>query len=276
MRDVKFRSWLENKNIWGFEEDEWQPKKPYHPSKIPFNGPDDLPIKSFNLQRMIEMLSKFDLGFKKAQSKFMNECQWGANVGAVRAVVTPRLNLKIQRLHYDLESNPVWIMKKHFAIDDANYAGKEDIVAQEIYDQVKNVNDEQMENPIKDVELNELVSLLNIKMKGFTSSTLLPEHQLKKNSETEYTIYYYLRGGGASGFTGGSSVHNIMEVAINLSQNKNRGLIKAMVTVVTKLSSGSSGGGSWVLMPSDFEEYFMPTQSKKEIVESILTALKMY
>lgn len=274
---MNFRLWMEKRDIWGFDSaDDAQLKKPFHPGKAPVKGSDDLPIEFFNTQRMIELLSRYDLGPKKAHIKFFNECQWGSNVGAVRAIITPKLNLKIQRLHYDLENNPVWIMKKYFSVDDGNYAGKEDVVAQEIFEQVRNVNDEQLENPAKNVKLDELAQGLNAKMKALKSNSLLPEHQVKKNSDNEYTLYSYLRGGGSSGYSGSSNVHNVMEVIVNLSHQKSRGLIKAMVTVVTNLSSGSSGGGTWVLMPSDFEEFFMPTQGKAEIMEAILTVLKSY
>lgn len=273
---MNFRLWMEKRNIWGFDETEWEPKKPFHPGKAEFRGPDDLPCTGFNVQRMIEQLARFDLGFKKSKMKFMNECQWGENPGAVRVVVTPKVNLKIQKLHYDLEGNKVWIMKKYFFIDDTNYAGKEDIVAQEVFDQVKNVNDEQPENPNKDVDLAELVRQLDGRLKGLASNVLLPEHQVKKNGENEFTIFYYLRGGGVGSFTGASSASNIMEVIVNVSKQRSTGLIKAMVTVAGNLSTGGKGSSSWVLMPSDFEEYFMPTQGKREIVEAIVTALKTY
>jgi hypothetical protein len=167
-------------------------------------------------------------------------------------------------------------MKKYFFIDDVNFAGKEDVVALEVFDQVKNINDEQPENPGKDVNLEEIVTGLNSRLKNFTSSALLPEHQVKKNNENEFTLYYYMRGNGATSFTGSNTVHNIMEVVVSLSKHRSTGLIKAMVTVVSNISSGSKGGGSWVLMPSDFEEYFMPTQGKREIIESIVTALRTY
>lgn len=273
---MNFRLWMEKRNIWGFDDEDLEPNKPFHPGKTPFRGDIDLPINGFNVQRMIEQLAKYDLGFKKSKIKFMNECQWGENPGAVRVIVTPKVNLKIQKLHYDLEGNKVWVMKKYFFIDDANFAGKEDVVANEVFDQVKNINDEQMENPNKDVKLEELVKDLNIRLRGLISSTLLPEHTVRKNSENEFTVFYYLRGGGASGYTGASNTHNVMEVVVNLSKQRNTGLIKAMVTVVTNLSSGSQGGNTWVLMPSDFEEYFMPTQGKREIIESLVTALKTY
>lgn len=276
MPNMNFRLWLEKRNIWGFDDTDWQPQKPYHPLKTPFKGNEDLPITAFNVQRMIDELAKFELGFKRSKVNFFNECQWGENPGAVRVVVTPKINLKIQKLHYDLEGNKVWVMKKYFFIDDENYAGKEDVVAQEVFDQVKNINDEQLENPNKDVKLDELVQGLNSRLKGLISSTLLPEHTVKKNSENEFTVYYYMRGGGASGYSGASNTHNIMEVVVNISKHRDTGLIKAMVTVASSLSSGSQGGNTWVLMPSDFEEYFMPTQGKREIIEALVTALKTY
>lgn len=276
MHDMNFRLWLEGKNIFGFDEEDWGDKSPYRPGKAPLRGPQDLPIERLNVQRVIEELAKNDLGIKKATSKFFNECQWGSNVGAVRAIITPKINIKIQKLHKDLEGNDVWIMKKYFFIDDVNYAGKEDVVALEIFDQVKNVNLEQLEVPNNKVNLKELVQSLSSKMNTLESSILLPSHEIKKASDHEYSLFYFLRGGGRTGYSGSGSTKSIMEVLVNLSMQKHTGLIKAMVTVVSNVDSGSRGGGTWVLMPSDFEEYFMPSQGKREIVESIVTALKTY
>jgi hypothetical protein len=274
--DMKFKLWLEKQNIWGFEEKDWEPDKPFHPGKAPQRGPQDLPIEGFNVQRMMEHLGKLELGAKKPKNRFFNECQWGEHDGAIRAIITPKLNIKIQKLHHDLEGNQIWVMKKYFFIDNYNYAGKEDVVALEVFDQIKNINEEQLESPSPKVRLEELVQALSNKMNTLESNSLLPTHTVKRIAENEWNLFYYLRGGGASGFSGSGNTKNIMEVVVNLSQKRNSGTIKAMVTVVTNLSSGSRGGGTWVLMPSDFEEFFMPTQGKKEIVESIMTALKTY
>lgn len=271
---MNFRLWLE-KNTFGFEEDDSK-FSPHRPGKFPLQGPQDLPVERLNVQSVIEQLAKNDLGVKKGRIKFFNECQWGDQPGAVRAVITPKVNVKIQKLHHDLEGNSVWVMKKYFFIDDVNYAGKEDTVAYEIFDQVRNINDEQLERPSRDVALTELARSLSSKMNTLESSILIPTHTVKRVAENEYNLSYYLKGGGRSGYSGANTTKNIIEVIVNLSSRKDTGLIKAMVTVVTNMSSGSRGGGSWSLSPSDFEEYFMPTQSKKEIVESIVTALKTY
>ncbi len=276
MPDFNFRLWLEKTNIFGFEERDYDVEAPFRPGKFPLKGPQDLPIERLNVQRVIEQLAKNDLGIKRSNSKFFNECQWGSNSGAIRVVITPKVNVKIQKLHEDLEGNRVWIMKKYFFIDDANFAGKEDVVALEIFDQVRNINDEQLEAPSRKINLGDLVESLSARMNALESTTLLPGHTVKRTSDNEFNLFYYLRGGGRTGYSGASNTKNIMEVVVNLSTQKTTGLIKAMVTVVSNIGSGSKGGGTWVLMPSDFEEFFMPTQGKKEIIESIITALKTY
>jgi hypothetical protein len=167
-------------------------------------------------------------------------------------------------------------MKKYFFIDDYNYAGKEDTVAMEIFDQVKNINDEGMEAGNSQINLTELVQAVSAKLNTLESNSLLPGHTVKKSAENEFNLFYYLRGGGSTGYSGSGSTKNIMEVVLNISKQNKTGLIKAMVTVVSNVSSGSRGGGSWQLMPADFEEFYMPTQSKQEIVETILTALRTY
>jgi hypothetical protein len=270
-----FSLWLEKTNIFGFEERDWDSTE-VHPGKTPQRGPNDLPVERMNVQRVIDLLGRYQLGSKKPKSNFMSECSWGDHAGAIRAIITPKINVKIQRLHHDLEGKEVWVMKKYFFIDDYNFAGKEDVVALEIFDQIKRINDEQLESPAPKVKLEELVQSLSSRMNALESSTLLPNHFIKKASSNEFNLSYYLRGGGRGGFGGASTVKNVMEVVVNLSQQPKTGMIKAMVTVVSNIASGSRGGGTWVLMPSDFEEFFMPTQGKKEIVESIITALKTY
>jgi hypothetical protein len=276
MIDFNFRQWLEV-NIFGFEDNEsFDKDASYHMAKKPLKGPQDLPIERMNVQRVIEELAKNDLGIKKGVISFFSECQWGSNPGAIRAIITPKINVKIQKLHHDMEGNKVWLMKKFFFIDDANFAGKEDVVALEIFDQVKKINDEQLEKPSKNIALEELTQALSSKMNALESHSLVPGHQVKKISENEYNLYYYLRGGGRTNYPGSGTTKNIMEVVVSLSSQKNTGLIKGMVTVVSNIDSGAKGGGTWVLIPSDFVEYFMPSQGKKEIIEAIMTALRNY
>jgi hypothetical protein len=270
MPDMNFRFWLEN-NIFGFD-DSREIQNPYRPGKVPLKGPNDLPIERLNVQRVIEELSKNDLGVKRGNIRFFNECQWGSNPGAVRAVITPKINVKIQRLHHDLEGNSVWILKKYFFIDDVNFSGKEDVVASEIFDQVKKINDEQLEAPKRNIKVSELVEALSSKLSTIESTVLVPGHQVKKVSDDEFVLFYYLRGGGASAYLGSRNARNVMEVVVNVSNDKKTGLIKSIVSVVNSQDEGAS----WQLQPADFNELFMPTQGKREIVESIITALKTY
>lgn len=237
--------------------------------------PNDLPVERLNVERVVELLSRYDLGSKKPSVRFFNECRWGDHAGSVRAVITPRLNVKIQKLHHDREGNETWVMKRYFFIDDYNYAGKEDVVALEIFEEIRDVNEEMLEAP-GEFKLEELVKSLGNRMNTLESASLMPVHTVKKVSENEYNLYYYLRGGGATGLYGSGTTKNVMEVIVSLSEQKKTGLIKGIVTVVSNVSSGSKGGGDWVMQPADFEEYFMPSQGKKEIIETIMTALKTY
>jgi len=270
--DMNFRLWLEKKNIFGFDEDDYVADLPYRPGKVPLKGPQDLPIERLNVQRVIEELAKNDLGIKRGKIRFFNECQWGERPGAIRAVITPKINVKIQRLSNDLEGNPTWIMKKYFFIDDVNFAGKEDVVAYEIFDQVRNINDEQLDAPKKNINIKELVETLQGKLGTLESATLIPTPTIKKITDDEYILYYYLRGQGSSTYFGSRNTSTILEVCVNLSRNKYTGLIKAIINVVNTESEGVS----WHLQTADFNELFMPTQGKREIVESIITALKTY
>jgi len=259
---MKFKLWLEEDN--------------YRPGKALLRGPQDLPIKRINVQRIIDILSKNDIGVKKAIVKFFNECQWGDKSGAVKVTITPKINVKIQKLHHDLEGNDVWLMKRYYFIDDVNFAEKEDTVAYEILDEVKKVNKEQLENLSKKVDLKRLVECINSKINNIRSETLLPNQKIKKLSDNEYNLLCYVRGSGKTGYVGASTTDNINEVLVSISNHKNTGLIKIIITVISNVSSGSTGGGSWVLMPSDFEEVFAPSQSDDEISDFIVTALRTF
>lgn len=252
-----FRLWLDHRD---------------HPAKFHHKGPDDLPVVGFNTERMIDLLSRREIGFKKGFSRFTNECQWGENPGAVRVIVTPKVNLKIQRLHADREGTPVWLMKRYFFIDDGNFAGREDVVAAEVFDEVSEVNDAQMEN-VADFDMRELAQSMGDRLNGVDSSVILSGNTIKQTGQDEWTLLYYLRGGGVGSGAGASASRGIMEVVVNLSKNKNTGLIKAMVSVV---NNTDESGNAWTLSPCDFEEYFLPTQGKNEIIDAVATALKTY
>ena len=64
----------------------------------------------------------------------------------------------------------------------------------------------------------------------------------------------------------------VIENLTDISFNEKTGKIRIMNSCVkTKV-----GGHQWKLTPNDIDMYFMPTQNKDEIVESISTYLKWY
>jgi hypothetical protein len=73
--NINFRRWFEATDIFGFDKDDEKEENPNKDNEI---------FSMFNTETMIEYLSKRKLGINPATVNFMNEIQWGNQVGAIK------------------------------------------------------------------------------------------------------------------------------------------------------------------------------------------------
>lgn len=265
MTSFAFKEWMGLRDIFGFEKEIVQAQQP---QKI-----DDLPVQRLCLSDVMERLSQNTLIMGLPKSRFMTEMQWGNQPGAVRVVWTPRLNVKVQKLHHDREGNNVWVLKKYFFVNDRDFAGQEDVVADEVFEQVKMVANEQLDAVMEQGEFKfeNIVYSLAAKMRQQDNDTI-DFQGVKKLNENEYDLSFYIRGGGQGTMYGPKGQRPALALIVKMGYNENTGLIKA----IAELIQGVDDTSNWTIQPAEFEEVFLPTQSKNEIITAITTALKWF
>ena len=261
-----FQEWilLEKKDIFGF--DSYESDKNDKSSKAP-------PLHRIKIDEVMTELLSNNLGSKAPHSKFNNSVQWGIGSGSIYMEVSPLGSFKgiIRRLTNDAQGTPVWICKKvvpfyDYLNADASFDAE---LAKDVFEQIKATDKETLESPVTNYE-----DLEHLAIKIAESCQMnLPElflykgiKQVKENCH--YIIFFELRGQGveAPGSTRVEQHH------IHVSYDDKKGLIK----IINNDIQSPIKGRVWIAAPSEFEEYFCPTQSTEEIAECVAAAFSTY
>jgi hypothetical protein len=264
MVKMNFKEWI-NKDIFGFEREVLDAQDNSKPQ-------NELPIQGFMLNLVMERLETNNLSLGHPFSRFPNEMQWGTQPGAVRVVWTPKLNVKIQKLHLDLEGNRVWIMKRFYFVNDLEFGGgNEHVVADEIFEEVKIVAKDQLDSSSGQFKLENIVYPLASVLRQ-QDYQVIELDRIVKISENEYDINFWCRGGGVGKTFGPRGQRPVLAFILKMHYNEHTGLIKT----IAEMATAEDDTTKWELQPAEFEELYMPSQPKKEIIDSIVTALKWF
>src|SRR5581483_11557187 len=109
---VNFQTWLEYRDVetmFGFQQN------------IPKDDDDiesELPVNLFSIQAFTDYLSRKHLDDKECFHPFLELVKWGTNTGAIKVRVTPNFDIHVEKLSLDLESEPIWITKRVFSLNE--------------------------------------------------------------------------------------------------------------------------------------------------------------
>jgi hypothetical protein len=263
-----FKKWLvlkEGRDIFGFEKERPVTKKVV----------DERPIVPIDPDVLMDTMLETNLDGRKAFSDFHDQVQWGREPGAIQMVISPLGSFKsiVRKLHTNLKGESVWVCKKIIPYADILHANKkiDESLAADIFEQIEKVSKGDLEAP-----LNNYCKLdsLTIKVANYCRrKDIIPElfifkgiRQVKKNEN--YLIYFEPRGQGVE--APGSA--RVEQFIINMSYNPETGMIKSFGHDVQSPIKGHV----WYAQPSEWEEYFSPSQSPNEITEAIGAALSTY
>ena len=260
---MSFKTWLEFNDIFGFEKEQINFNQKYD---------EELPLIKFDASRAIELLSERNLNNNFPFSKFSNQVQWGNGAGSVKITISPMNDSFIHTLINDLEGQPTWICRKVFQIDTKNYGGREEIVSEDLFQEIKNINYENILYPQDNMDLISFVSKFANRLRQFKSEIFYYKG-IKKISENNYNIWFEIKGQGTGRIAGSQSMNAVLQMITDVSFNPTSGLMKIMLTNVNDLSDSPT---SWELWYSDFNELYSPKQNFDEIIESFLAYLKYY
>jgi len=170
----KFRDFFEATDIFGFDS--------IPVSDVEYQPIDNLPLRFFNLEYLMEILKSKRINSYDANDKFINEIQWGNRLGSVKLEVDTGFTFFIKKLAFDLEGNPRWIGKKVLQLNRKGLGGYEESVAAEILGALKGCIKEQVESPIKDYDkLERLVEKMGTTMRRVAQEKFLFK-KIKKQS----------------------------------------------------------------------------------------------
>lgn len=263
-----FIEWIieEKTDIFGFEKT----VKAKAPAAV-YDGP----ILPINAEVLIETMVKEELHGRPAFSEYGDQVQWGKTPGAVRMVISPLGSFKsiIRKMQIDLEGKEVWscklvvpykdLMRSNIRIDES--------FAMDLFKKIEKVDKEQIEAP--DANYKGLRSLCVSLANHCCRKDIIPEififtgvKEMKKDEN--YLIEFECRGQGVE--TPGSG--RIERFVIDMSYNPKTGMIRSFGHDIQSPTKGHV----WYPQPSEWDEYFSPNQSSKEIIGNIGAALSTY
>jgi hypothetical protein len=260
-----FKKWLERLDPFGFEEEEVEQK---------LTLPDELPHDQFPIEYICDQLKKITLNGKKGFTKFASEVMWGINPGALKVGFGPQYQVYLERKVSSVDGEPVWITKKVLRIDVENYQDAPDSIVDSISQELEKLAQTQTEAPDKnfpEVKMEELVLALADAVQTKKNNFFFYEKS-KKIEPFRYVIKLGVSGGGTGAVLKSSDTNRVNAMMIEIAFEKDKGLIRCILYTV------QSGEGNRYFVPqaSFFDARFSPTQPEKEIVDAVLSGLKMY
>ena len=264
-----FKEWLEKReDIFGFD------KKQEKESGYVKNSED--PIIHIDVEHVLDEISSYKINGQKGKVSFINQVQWGDEIGALKLLLSPAGSGKaiISGKQSDLENKDCWICKRiipYSDLEDASFQDEEnlsEILFKKIYDikliEIPKSNYLNLEKLT--IKLSRKCCKVGILPKIFIF-TGIREVVKDKN----YIIKFECAGQGAE--APGEGGGNRLEMfAIEMSYDENTGLIRSMGYEVTSPMKGHK----WEPQPSDWDEYFSPMQSSDEICAAITNALSIF
>ena len=256
-----FKEFMGGKDIFGFEA-EIRP--------IPKRMIEEKPVKSLELEVLTNYLAKYKLGPKLPYSAFMNEVQWGFGTGSVRVRINQKMKVVVERLNRDFSDNFRWICKKVYQIDRGGASnGKEEALAQEIFDTVQEVDQQELNGPKKDYEDFENLIGKMVETLKKTASPMFVYEGVRKVTDQNYIIRWSLRGHGVEA----RDHRQVYEAQIQVVYDKEAGLIRV---TEYRIEGHTGGKHEWKLSVPDHTLYFFPTQPIKEIIDPIANVYYWY
>lgn len=258
---MKFRDYIESTDIFGFDQK--------RSKEEPDDSMDAKPINQFDIELMMELLSRKPIGQHVPISRFVNEIQWGHQPGAIKLEVDTGLTFYIKRLGVERSGEPRWITKRMFQLNRTGYGGLEDAVAGEIYEHLEKYHTGRLDAPLHEYDdLEGLVMHLYNKVKRTAKEILIPEG-VKKLNDNAFIMCFGVRGHGLEA----QDQKRVEQNQTVIAYDEEQGSIRIFNY---NIESPTGGPHRWELMENDLDIYFFPTQSREEITECLAVHFKYY
>lgn len=259
---MKFREYMESRDIFGFERE----RDLQNQQREIIN---DDPVNQFSVEEMINTMLQKNIDNHVPYSRFMNEIQWGNQFGAVKVEVDTGYTFYIKRLGSDKVGNPRWVTKKMFQLNRNGYHGLEEQVAEEVFRDVENIIATNVDSPVeKYEEFENLVKHVYKKLIKHSKPIFIPEG-VDKIGETAYLLKFGIVGQGVGAPDGRRIEQNQLMMAYDIKE----GTIRVFGY---NIESPTGRKHEWQIMPNDLDLYFFPTQNNDEISECLIVHFKYF
>jgi hypothetical protein len=278
MTTTNFREWLAKtpEDLFGIDKEKTLPEEILRMRRAENY---DKPGGELSPARLMSELVKMGpIKNKKPQILWTDTVGYGdyERPGALMAVMTPlgSLRINVRKLALDLEGTKVWALKKVIPLyDKFDVKDRGNVVetgmAYEYHEAIKKIDEAEHDAPKGDFKNTETLALKIAAATRRNHPSVMHYSGIRKHDENHYQIYFQYRGHGV----GGPSPYSFQEqFDIHLKYYPDRGILRSWGTEVQSQRKGQS----WSIAPSEWDEYFMPTQSMDEIKEAIIAAFMSY
>lgn len=272
MNKLSFRRWaiLKEWADFGFEKKLSDFKANQLGGTIPHEG--SRPIDPIDSEIITDELNRLPpLGYFSCRSKMSNLLEWGYDVGALQVFISPLGSYKtiIRRKTRDLQGEETWVCKDVVNFKENEHNDNEIPLAHKIYNHLHELHKEELDSPKPEYkDFDKLAhAIFSEVRRNYPAYCMFPVG-MKKIDEGYYKIIYEFRGHGVEA-PGGNRAE---QFNIDVFWDKNKGLVKCWgYNIDSKVRQHT-----WAVQPSEFEEWFAPTQDIKKTVWIIKTILMTY
>jgi hypothetical protein len=272
-KEFNFKEWIAKtpEDLYGFPS-----LLPEKKDKTPLYELE--PLEPIKISAVIsELVNLGKIGTREPNSLFETKVAFGTNdVGRLIVEVSPFGSLKIivRRMIKDLKGENVAVCKKIVPlVNDYNHISEKDSseeykIAYDINRYLTRIDKESLEKPSNQYEgLRGLTIKMAQEMRARHPSEMIYNGVIQ-NNENYYTIYFSYTGEGVEA----PDRQRVEQFNVNISYESDIGLIRCWGNEI----SSPVKGRKWMLKPSEWDEYFTPSQKDDEIVYAIKEAFSTY
>lgn len=270
-KNLNFKSWILNEFAdFGFGTD--YSTKIQGGTSVMVGDSVFQPIQCYKI--ISELARMPALGPLEPRRSWSNIVEYGDTFGSLQVRVNPIGSLRVQIRQKILDRNgePTWILKKAIPLCDYKDLGKEESIAQNIYDALNKVSLEEVMTYDKDYnKLEDLANSLWIGMKKNHPSYIMFPFSFRKQDENLYKFVFEMKGHGI-GTPSQNSTGRTEQFNVDLMWVPKKGLLRCWGYDI----SSNINRHQWQVSLSEWDDYFSPHDSKSNIIMNILSTFMQY
>jgi len=237
-----------------------------------YKDDDQYPIDPLDVQEMLsEIMRMPPINSYKPRQKMADTLEWGNEIGAMILDISPLGSFKstVRRKITDLQGEVRWICKRVQPLKEEDINKNELNKADDLYKDVLEASKGMIDSAQPEYEdWRTLVRRLYTKTRLQFPSYVFFSPKIKQLDENYFKIYFGVKGHGVEA----PSATRVEQFDIDLLFDKNKGLIRCWGYDI----DSPSNQHKWAPQPSEWDEWFAPSQDLDEIVEAIINNLMVY